>query len=233
MTEEFPTAAQLEGIARRALTFQRYIFRRAWGLYYAVWAAAITVFVFGYLIPPTLGFSGASFGWLTYALLYGGVGTAAGVESANIFRNARRALQLRRTISHDNLSAMQGKKFGRKSWLHIIPWIWWAGFYVIIFFLFTLFPRGAFSGLYASLFLVEVFIYFELKLCFPKKIPFEGKAALASYGASTLLSLAVSFLSTTFSFLFTALWVPTICVWVFCALYALRHAPDELTELMP
>ncbi|HZW54924.1 MAG TPA: hypothetical protein VFF30_01400 [Nitrososphaerales archaeon] len=51
MSDEDITAAKLGEIANRALTFQRYIFRRAWRTYYAIWAAAFVVFVFGNFLP--------------------------------------------------------------------------------------------------------------------------------------------------------------------------------------
>ena len=218
MSDNSITRTQLEAIAERALTFQRYVFRRAWGIYYAVWAVAITVFSFnGYLL---LSQSDAR---LVFPLLYGGVGLLAGLASTWIFRNAPRTLRLRRVLAKD-----EGK--GHRKYYGILLG-WWVAFYALIVASFALFATHALSILFASLFSVEIFIYYQLKLSFSNKMPFEGKLALISYGFGTTFSFVASLFSNNTP-LFGIAWGTTIVIWLFCALYALKHAPEELAALV-
>lgn len=212
---------ELEKIARHALIFQKYVFRRAWGIYYAVWTTAITIFTFGYRLPFSALFP-ASVAWIPYALLYAGVGTLAGIASFWIFGSAWRTLKLRRVVGEPN------KRLRRKYFLLIV--LWWAATYAAIGISFTLFEVHAFTVLYGALFLIEIFLFYQLRTSFPNSMPPEGKIALASYGFSSTLSLVVSILGIN-PVLYTPLWIVTIAAWFYCSVYALRHAPDELVEL--
>jgi hypothetical protein len=212
---------ELEKIALHALVFQKYVFRRAWGIYYAVWTVAIIFFAFGYLIPFVSAFP-ASASWVPYALLYGGVGVIAGVASFWIFGSAWRTLELRRLIRERN------EKLRRKYVLLIA--LWWTAMYAAIGISFTFFEGHAFTVLYGALFLIEIFLIFQLRACFPGGLPTEGKIALASYGFSSTLSLVVSVLGLD-PVLYTPIWIVTVAAWFYSSLYALRHAPDELVEL--
>ncbi len=218
MSDNSITRTQLEAIAERALTFQRYVFRRAWGIYYAVWAAAITVFSFIGYLPLS-----QSDVWLVFPLFYGGVGLLAGLASTWIFSNALRTLRLRRVLAKD-----EGR--GHRKYYGILLG-WWVTFYALIGASFAFFATHAMSILFASLFSVEIFIYYQLKLSFSNKMPFEGKLALISYGFSTTFSFVVSIFSNNTT-LFSVAWGTTIIAWLFCALYALRRAPEELAALV-
>lgn|SRR5487761_112706 len=215
------TPGRLETIAHQALSFQRYVFRRAWGIYYAVWTVAIAVFTFGYQIPFLSEFP-ANVAWIPYAILYGGVGTIAGLASFWIFGNAWRTLELRRAVG------IREEKYRRKHILLII--LWWVAIYAVIGISFTLFEGQAFTVLYGALFVVEIFLFYQLRASFQDRLPTEGKIALVSYGLSTTISLAVSVLGLN-PVLYTPLWIITIAAWFYSALYALRHAPDDLVEL--
>ncbi|MGI0086106.1 MAG: hypothetical protein ACREBQ_13585, partial [Nitrososphaerales archaeon] len=179
MTEDSSlTAPQLEGIAKRALTFQRHIFRRAWGTYYALWSVAFAVFAFGNELPlQTL--VPQNLAWIPYIVMDVGVGLAAGIATAWIFNKAHRTISLERIVMTDQ--GMGGRRYS-------LIWIWWLGFYVIAFLSFSVFPKGALSILYAMLFAVVIFIYYTLKLSFQSKTPLEGKLALASYGSCVIIS---------------------------------------------
>jgi hypothetical protein len=214
-------AGELEKIARHALVFQKYVFRRAWGVYYAVWTVAITIFAFGYLFPFASLFP-ASLVWVPYALLYGGVGLVAGVASFWIFASAWNTLELRRAVG-------ENKEKLRKKYVFLIA-LWWGAMYVAIGVSFTLFEGHAFTVLYGALFLIEIFLVFQLRASFPYRMPSEGKIALVSYGFSSSLSLVVSILGFD-PVLYTPIWIVTIAAWFYSSLYALRHAPDELVEL--
>ncbi len=219
--DDLITHPQLEQIAGRALRFQRYVFRRAWGVYYAVWAAAIAAFSFGYpvisLIPPP-----ANLPWIPYALFYGGVGIIAGFASAWIFRNAAKTAHLR--------TALQPNRNVR--WQYRLIGIWWLAFYVIIGISFTYFSAYAITIFFAMLFSVVGFVYYLLRFSFDKEIPVEGKLAVISYGAATAVSFVASIFTPATNYVPTSVaWFVAIVVWLFCALYSLKRAPEELVEL--
>jgi hypothetical protein len=221
LSDEAITVAKLEEIADRALAFQRFVYRRAWGTYYAVWSGAFLVFVFGWQLPFASVFP-PSLLWVPYAVLYGGVSLGGGLASAEIFAKARRDISLRRATRD-----REPRRIRRQD----APiWLLWLGFYVVAFASFALFQREALSILYAMLFLVEVFLYYTLKYSFPDGIPFEGRLALASFGLCTSASLVATILTQDSPFL-PVLWVLNTALWLFCAFYALRQAPDELVEL--
>jgi hypothetical protein len=210
---------QLQEIAGQALKFQRYIFKRAWGIYYAVWAAAIAAFT---LIFPLMGLIGVSqnLPWFFYAGIYGGVGLVAGFASGWIFRNADKAASLRKILKPDSGA--------RRRWWLIATW--WIGFYILIGISFTIFGIHALAILYAMLLTVSGFIYYQLGLSFQGDIPFEGKLAVVSYTVATIVSFAASVL-TAISALQIIAWTATVVIWLYCALYSLKSAPDELAAL--
>ncbi len=213
---------QLEAIAERALTFQRYILRRAWGIYYAVWTVAFAAFVLINFLPIPANLSqNILASELIFGTLYGSIGLAAGVATIRIFGNAHRTLRLHRILTRDR----QGKA---KTYSFLIGW--WASLYVIIALSFAFFGQHALSVLFASLFSVEIFIYYQMRISFPNRMPFEGKVALLSYGFGTTFSFLTSLFIYN-SLIFTIGWGSILIVWLFCALYALRHASEELAAL--
>jgi hypothetical protein len=223
MSDGNPSAVALEQIAERALTFQRYIFRRAWGTYYAVWAIAYIAFVFGGVVPfPLQSFFPENLSWVPYAIVYGGVGWGAGIATMWIFKNAHRTISLRKAVG--SYRPLRGRGF-------TLMWIWWAIFFVLAGLIFVYIPKEALSILFAMLFSVEIFIYYSLKFSFPTRIPIEGVLALTSYGICVVLSFFVSLFASNFLIIDFA-WGITIAVWLFCSFYALWRASEELEPLI-
>jgi hypothetical protein len=211
---------ELQEIAARALKFQRYIFKRAWGIYYAVWAGAILAFS---LFFPLLDMAGPAFQnlpWYFYAVFYGGIGLGAGLASAWIFKNAIRAANLQRVLKPDKHTRLYYRMIG----------FWWIAFYIIIGVAFTIYGAHALTLLYAMLLSVAGFVYYQLGLSFPDGIPFEGKLATLSYFVSCIASLLSSLLNQ-YSAPAEIAWVATVVIWLFCALYSLKSAPEELAAL--
>jgi hypothetical protein len=220
LSDDNPAFQSLEQIAERALTFQRYIFRKAWGTYYAVWGAAYLVFAFAWEIPsflPNLGY----WNWIYYTAIYGGIGWLGGIATMLIFKNARRTLLLRKSIEPD---INRGRGFAR-------IWIWWVVVYALIFYSFLAFPKFGLSVVFALLFSVDIFIYYSLKLSFQKKFPLEGWVGLISYGACVILSFLFSLLFSTYIFIGIT-WGITTALWLFCAFYALWRSSEELVALV-
>jgi MFS family permease len=211
------TAQELEQIANRALKFQKYIFRRAWGVYYAVWAAAIAAFSFAF---PVFNAFLPSLPWEVYVAYYGGIGIVAGFASVWIFNNAAKTAKLRRILKPDTKLRLKYRLMG----------LWWLAFYVIILLAFTYYSVHALTILYAMLISVAIFVYSQLRFSFSTDLPIEGKLAVASYASSALISFSFS-LFTQNGLPGAIAWLGTVIVWLFCAMYSLKRAPEELVEL--
>ena len=214
------SAVELEEIGQRALTFQRYIFRRAWGAYYAVWATAFVIFIFGGQLPIGSLFP-QNLASVPYIALYIATGWGAGLATASVFNNAHRAMPLRRAMG-----SVRG--WGGRRWA--LMWVWWVAFTALATISFAFFQAGAPVILYALLSPVEVFIYYSLRISFGERMPLEGTLALISYGACIALSILASMFAGGFAFS-EAIWGVATLVWVYCSLFALWHAPGELVDL--
>ncbi|HZW54923.1 MAG TPA: hypothetical protein VFF30_01395 [Nitrososphaerales archaeon] len=153
-------------------------------------------------------------------MLYAAVGWGSGIATALIFRNALRTFFLRKATR-----PYQERKYA-------LIWVWWVAFYVIVYLSFNFLPKDALSILYALLSSVEIFIYYGLKMSFQDKIPIEGKLVLWSYGVCVVSSFFVSLFPSAFFFILAVIWTINIAVWLFCALYSLRQASDELAALV-
>jgi hypothetical protein len=220
LAEETLSAVQLEEIGQRALTFQRYIFRRAWGAYYAVWAAAFVLFIFGGQLPLGNLFP-QNLAWVPYVALFAGTGWAASLATASVFNSAHRAVFLRRAMG-----SMRG--WGGREWA--LMWMWFVAFTALAFVSFAFFQPQAPVIIYGLLSSVEIFIYYSLRISFGEKLPSEGLLALVSYGACITLSIVASLLAGGLAYT-GAIWGAETIVWVYCSLFALWHAPGELTDL--
>jgi hypothetical protein len=211
---------QLEALAQRALIFQNYIMRRAWGIYYAIWAIAITVF----LSLPTLVQSFvpiAMIGWPIYATAYSLVGCMAGIATFRLFSGAGRTIALRRVVSREEQ---------RRYWF--IPLLWVLAFYSIVGSAFAFSAVHAMAILFVSILSIDVYLAYALKRTF-QRITFEGKLAVASYGFGALVGLSTTFLIDLpfLNMYSTLVWGAVPIVWVFCSVYALYHASEELVGL--
>jgi hypothetical protein len=211
VASEILTKEELEDVARRALLFQRYLFRRTYGTYYAVWAAALSVF---FVIPFLLGSMGEFF-VLVLQVVTGIVATAVTVQSFTRVIRANRLWQAflpRRRVPY---------------FFHIIAW--WAGFILVIYFAFRFSTYVGYASLYLMLISVAYFLALNLKRSFQEKVPFEGKLAVGSYGLSATASfiLSVAFGSSNFV---AVPWLLTIACWIFASTSAFRHAHEELLK---
>ena len=209
-------AREMLQIGRRALRFEEYVLRRAWGVYYAVWALFFSVL---FIIPSVIGLVAPS---LTdspypYFLGYGVAGGLAGWATYLNFEKVYRTIRLRR--------ALLGGTQARRS-LKIGGWIL-IGVSNFLLFLVPYYLLG-FKGLsvgYLGLLYVGVWIYTALRRTFTD-FPLEGVLAIASFASSCLLSI-YSILEGDYLITETS-WLLTMLVWVFCAFYALYHAPEML-----
>ncbi len=210
MASEILTKEELEDVARRALIFQRYFFRRAYGTYYAVWATALSVF---FVIPFLVGSAGEFF----VLMLQIATGIVATVITVQNFTRVIRANRL--------WQAFIPRRRRVPYFFFIIAW--WVGFILVIYFGFRFSTYAGYTSIYLMLISVVYFLALNLKRSFQDKIPFEGKIAVGSYGLSATASFILSVAFGPSNFV-SVPWLLTIACWIFASTSAFRHAHEEL-----
>jgi hypothetical protein len=215
-TEEALTAQDLGKVGARALEYQRYVFRRTYGVYYLIWAAAIALLVsnIGGLVGLRGDLGGGANAAVSLAIL-----ALAVAATTRIFGQAMRALRLSRALGTEGKGSRAP---------YFVAWV--AAIVVIEVAVGILAPANSEAVLYGLLLPVPFVIYYMLGMAFPDGRPTEGLLALAAYGSAAALSLALSLLAIDPSVIAWA-WGATVLVWSLAAFYALFRAPDELEAL--
>src|SRR5579884_1743566 len=202
MSEEIQT---LRAVAERALKFQQYMLRRAWGLYFVLWLA----------IPYSISILYPDAGFYPYLIAYSIPGIIGILATSWIFSRARRTIELRHVTS----GLQRRRNFSLIAWL--------------IFFAILIssiaFSRSTFYFVYSAfLMILDYFIYKSLKYSFPK-IPVEGYVAIATFTSSVAVT-AISFIFTQAYYILALGWFPSIAGWLFSSIYSLYHAPESMVE---
>lgn len=209
--------AQVLGqIADRAQVFQNYLLRRAWGVYYAVWAAAIAAFfVFpAFAAVPLLPLSW--WGPLIYDAVIVAIFLVAVWGTSWTVGHTYRAIRFQ--------DARESRTGGRRRLLLYLG----EGLAILVA-VTVVATLSSFAGLLvldAILGVLNFQILRAVRRVFPR-VPPEGSAAVATYAVSVLGSAAVLLL-THDQLWFGLFWVVAIAGWAFSALYALYHAPEEM-----
>jgi hypothetical protein len=218
METETLTIQEIGKAAERALEYQRYIFRRTYGVYYLVWAAAM-VLLGSTSVSAVFGLSGDLGAGVELSVNVIVLAAAVGA-TALIFRDARRTLGLRRALGRRRRRGGYARYF--------VGWV--VGMYVVIFAVDLLVPAYSYAVVYAALLPVPFVIYFMLGIAFPQGRPAEGLIALTTYGAAVTINLVLSLLGID-SWAVGWVWAATAVVWFLASFYALFRAPDELEAL--
>ena len=210
-------------INHRALNFERFILRRAFGLYYLVWALAISEFIGTPLIFEHF-YSNLTDFIIIYLIGYF-ITVIIGISlSRTIF------LKVYRTYTFK----YQTKYKDKKKIYYLYPVL----ILLIIVSSYVLQRPFFFQGLYVYIINFLLFLFgFRLlkyiKISF-EKVPPEGYIAFYSYDISAVGSILFFIIS---SELFKNLvlysfipWALASFGWFFCAFYAIYHAPDEVVN---
>lgn len=208
------TPSEIRSAAERALEYQRYLFRRAYGLFYLVWAAALALLTLtsSSILTDLSAETEAAFVVFASTILIGAV-----FLTARIFRNARRSLELR--------SALRANR-ERRSHAHYFL-LWFAAVYGVVLLADVLLPAYSQDLLYALLLPVPFLLYSMLGVAFPEGRPAEGITALAVYGGTVVLNLVLSVAQLAF-WVTSIAWAVTASVWLAAAFYGIWRAPAEL-----
>ncbi|PSO04352.1 hypothetical protein B9Q13_04805 [Candidatus Marsarchaeota G2 archaeon ECH_B_SAG-G16] len=138
---------EMERVGKRAIAFQRYVLRRAWGVYYAIWVFAFFWFVFlPYLILSFVSQNADIAFYLGYTLVGGLAGYATWVN----FSKAYRTLILKRSLF--------GERRSYYRWFFVAFWI---SFFIAIQLLFHFFGSRVLSVYYLLLLSVPLVNLFK------------------------------------------------------------------------
>ena len=210
-------------INQRALNFERFILRRAFGLYYLVWALAILEFIGTPMIFEHF-YSNLTDFIIIYLIGYF-ITVIIGISlSRRIF------LKVFRTYTFKYKTKYKDKKK--------IYYLYPVLILLIIVSSYVLQRPFFFQGLYVYIINFLLFLFgFRLlkyiKISF-EKVPPEGYIAFYTYDISAVGSILFFIIS---SELFKNLvlysfipWALALFGWFFCAFYAIYHAPDEVVN---
>ena len=212
--------AGLRGVANKALKFEFYIFRKAYGSYYSVWATVIFLFVF----LPYLGYLPAIVPYIPYILftVYLITFVIAVWITRRIFRKASYIIGFKSILNGSQSKSLENRRLNILSMVFFIIAIILISFYGINNIL-------EFLVFYSFLIIILFYLLKSLKLTF-EKLPVEGIIALATYILSTAMSV-FSVFALKSQFDFSLSWLPAITGWYFSAFYAKYSSRQYLEEL--
>lgn len=210
---------RLKSTGEQALAFDAFVFRRAFGVYYSVWALSIALFIsfpliISYLVPEDVQV-------FAYPLFYSLVGVLATLYTTKVFSKARGIIRFRKAVKGLDL----GEK--RRNWRYYYVW----AMIVLVMILFSVSFNSVLRFVLLFIFLVafDFYIYHILKASFGK-VPVEGLLATYVYGFSAFSSFFIGIILRHYLF-FEILWIPTIVVWFLASLYSLYRAPEDLVRI--
>ncbi len=212
-----PTPTELDRVVGRALEFQGFLLRRAWGVYYLVWAVALVVF---FVVPGTLAGRLTS-ATLPEAVLYDALQGAAVLLVVWVtwwaVAQSARAGRLRETLEGRPLSSR---------WLVQILAVSLAITALVVVVGFVNAVAG-FLVLDASVGGVVLWLLFQVRAWF-RPVPPEATWAVGAFALSAAAAAAVLVL-TREPLLFSIAWLVAPGTWAIAGGYALYHAPEEMT----
>ena len=212
-------AQQLICVGNRAVVMERYLLKRAWGIYYAIWALSILLFIYlpNLLNPirPVL-LQDIAFG-SSYAVII----AVSGYVSGWVFSRVARAAKLQGDLAGN---------FGRNFKDTILNYTT----LILLFLLVILLATGFFKffvGLFMEaviLILVAVYVYRWVTRSLGK-VPPEAAMAIITFILSDIFS-TVSVIVTRGAFYYADIWIPTVAAWFLASIISFANAGDELLQ---
>jgi hypothetical protein len=210
--------ADLTGVAKKGLQFDFYIFRKAYGTYYAIWATAILLFVY----LPFLTYFPSISQFIPYVFfsVYLTVFILAMWVTRKVFRNATEIIGFKSIFNEKRRNSLEMRFLGILSIFMFVVLIIIISFYGITnLFTFLIF--------YGVVIIISLHQLKNLRLTFGN-IPIEGTISLISYLLSIVLSLSSVIVGKS-QLDFSLSWLPAIFGWYFSALYS-RYSSKKFLE---
>ena len=212
-----PAPTELDQVVGRALEFQGFLLRRAWGIYYLSWAVALVVL---FVVPGTFA-DALSSATIPEAVLYDALQGAAIVLVIWVtwwaVAQSARAGRLRDTL--------EGRPLARRWFAQILGVALAITALVVVVGFVNVF--AGYLVLDASVGGVVLWLLFQARPWF-RPVPPEATLAVVAFAASIGASAAV-LVVTRDPRLFASAWLVATGAWAFAGAYALYHAPEEMT----
>ena len=214
---------EIREIAEEALELQRHLLRRAWGVLYATYSVAFFLTLFSSLVAYALGLA-EEYTLAVHVAVDTLASGAALVLTLRAFGRIRDTAEIR--------SLVLGSGLARVLRYRVLVPTWVAVFAVVIpsMFLFSdrvgLLVLVIYAGFWG-------FLYYALRLSFPRRLPSEATAALALFGiaiaGSVVLLMSLSKPGEV-AIIYGLLWGATVVGWAASALYARTRKPSVASE---
>jgi hypothetical protein len=204
---------EIREIAEEALELQRHLLRRAWGVLYATYSVAFFLTLFSSVVAYALGVAAeyTSAAHVAVDMLASG---AALILTLRAFGRIRDTAEIRSLVLDGGLARVLRYRV-------LVP-TWVAVYAVVIpsMFLFSdkvgLLVLVIYAGFWG-------FLYYALRLSFPRRLPSEATAALALFGiaiAGSVVLLLSTIKPLDLADVYGLLWGATVVGWAASALYA-------------
>jgi hypothetical protein len=206
-------------LTERALLFHRHIFKKTWGIYYALWACAFTIYIF---VPPLLETLGLPSNFANgYPLVAVDlvVSATVGIATGRLLERARRSAFVH-SVLRSPKDAFYKKWFGA----------WWIAYITAIIVSVFFFGVDLLSVAFGLATTVTPVFYYLLKSSFPEKLPAEGILAIFFFGFATSASFALSFFPLNY-LAYGIIWGATILVWFGASIVSLLNVNKEIVEV--
>ncbi|MDS0257164.1 hypothetical protein ApAK_05685 [Thermoplasmatales archaeon AK] len=208
---------QLLCAGNKAVRTVRYLLRRAWGKYYAIWALSIFLFIY---IPNFLNqLTSTLLQDVAFSVSYGSIIVVSSYLTGLTFEKVARTAKLQKALY----------RYPRRNLKDIILR---NAFFVAILILVVLLATGffrTFFGLFLEaviLAMIPVYIYRGV-LQSLGIIPFEANLAIGSFIFSDVGS-ALSVILTRSAYYYPEFWVPTMIMWFMASILSFANAGDDL-----
>ena len=210
----------LKCVGTKAVSLDRYLQRRAWGIYYSIWAFSIFLFIFlSYPIDFIRQFYAEI---IVYIASYVLIVVFASYFSGLVFSRAKRLASLQRDLSDpDDWSPKKNSLIGIMLFILLIAAI-------------SLISSGllrTFLGILLEvtfLAFIDLYVYSMIKRSLGK-IPLEGWVAVSVFMFSDIGSALTVIIFRSPEY-FVYFWIPTVVAWFLASIYSLYHARDELID---
>lgn len=206
---------ELRRLADRAIVFENYVLRRAWAIYYAVWAASFAVF---FVFPAVVSAVAPSVS-PGQELIYNGF--IAVVVLLTIWATSWTFTQTYRAARF--LEARESRRHARRRFYLVLA----VGLAIFGAILAASFANAHFGLLLedAALGALNLWLLLDVRRNFSRAPP-ETWIAVGTYLVS-LIGSATALLASGSQSAFGGWWIVAIAGWVFSSVYALYHAPEE------
>ncbi len=212
-------ARQLICVGNRAMAMERYILRRAWGIYYAIWALAILLFIY---IPNILNpIRQPIFQDVAFGISYGIIIAAASYFSGFVFSRAAMASKLQKSLSRVRSKSLKDG---------VLKYALLAALILMV----VLLATGIFKTFDGVLFeavtlgLVAIFVYRFVSQSMGR-VPFEAIIAIGMFVLSDVVG-TISVIITRGGTYYAYAWIPTVAVWLLASVLSFVNAGDELLQ---